>query len=39
MLKKRVSLVYGHDPNNEIISLKKTEKGIRFDKSFLLDEL
>ena len=28
-----------HDPNNEIVSLKKTEKGIRFDKSFLLDEL
>ena len=28
-----------HDPNNEIVSLKKTEKGIRFDKSFLLKEL
>ena len=28
-----------HDPNNEIVSLKKTEKGIRFDKSFLLEEL
>ena len=28
-----------HDPKNEIVSLKKTEKGIRFDKSFLLDEL
>ena len=27
-----------HDPNNEIVSLKKTEKGIRFDKSFLLEE-
>ena len=28
-----------HDPNNEIVSLKKTEKGIRFDKSFSLEEL
>jgi len=28
-----------HDPKNEIVSLKKTEKGIRFDKSFLLEEL
>ncbi len=28
-----------HDPNNEIVSLKKTEKGIRFDESFLLEEL
>ena len=28
-----------HDSNNEIVSLKKTEKGIRFDKSFLLEEL
>ena len=28
-----------HDPNNEIVSLKKTEKGIRFDESFLLEEI
>jgi glyoxylase-like metal-dependent hydrolase (beta-lactamase superfamily II) len=28
-----------HDPNNEIVSLKKTEKGIRFDKSFSINEL
>ena len=28
-----------HDPNNELVSLKKTEKGIRFDESFLLEEL
>ena len=27
-----------HDPNNEMVSLKKTEKGIRFDKYFLLIE-
>ena len=28
-----------HDPNNQLVSLKKTEKGIRFDKSFTLEEL
>ena len=36
---KGYSLFMEHDPYNEIISLKKTEKGIRFDKSFLLEEL
>ena len=28
-----------HDPKNEVVSLKKTEKGIRFGESFLLKEL
>ena len=28
-----------HDPNNQLVSLKKTEKGIRFDKSFTIEEL
>ena len=28
-----------HDPYNEIVSLKKTEKGIRFERSFSLDEI
>ena len=28
-----------HDPYNEIVSLKKTEKGIRFENSFTLKEL
>lgn len=28
-----------HDPYNEVVSLKNTEKGIRFDKSFKLSEL
>ena len=36
---KECLLFMEHDPNNEIVSLKKTEKGIRFDKSFLLEEL
>ena len=36
---KGYSLFMEHDPYNEIISLKKTEKGIRFDNSFSLDEL
>ena len=36
---KECLLFMEHDPNNEIVSLKKTEKGIRFNKSFLLDEL
>ena len=28
-----------HDPYNEIVSLKKTEKGIRFENSFTLKDL
>ena len=28
-----------HDPNHQLVSLKKTEKGIRFDKSFSINEL
>ncbi len=36
---KECLLFMEHDPNNEIVSLKKTEKGIRFDKSFSLEEL
>ena len=28
-----------HDPNNQLVSLKKTEKGIRFDKSFTIEEI
>ena len=36
---KECLLFMEHDPNNEIVSLKKTEKGIRFDRSFLLEEL
>ena len=32
-------LVLEHDPYNEVISLKKTEKGIRLDKSFKFHEI
>ena len=28
-----------HDPHHQLVSLKKTEKGIRFDKSFSINEL
>ena len=28
-----------HDPNNKIISLKETEKGVRFDKAYTFNEL
>jgi len=28
-----------HDPYHQLVSLKKTEKGIRFDKSFSINEL
>ena len=28
-----------HDPYHQVVSLKKTEKGIRFDKSFSINEL
>ena len=36
---KGYCLFMEHDPYNEIVSLKKTEKGIRFEKSFTLKEL
>lgn len=28
-----------HDPSNEVVSLKKTEKGVRFDNSYTLKDL
>ena len=28
-----------HDPHNEIITLKNTEKGVRIDKTFTFDEI
>ena len=37
--KKDYCLFMEHDPYNEIVSLKKTEKGIRFENSFTLKEL
>jgi glyoxylase-like metal-dependent hydrolase (beta-lactamase superfamily II) len=37
--KKGYCLFMEHDPYNEIVSLKKTEKGIRFENSFTLKEL
>ena len=36
---KGYCLFMEHDPYNEIVSLKKTEKGIRFENSFTLKEL
>ena len=32
-------LVLEHDPYNEVISLKKTEKGVRLDRSFKFHEI
>ena len=36
-LKKRALLFLEHDPYNELISLKQSEKGVRMDGSFSLD--
>ena len=38
-LKNSWYLFMEHDPHNEVVCLKKTEKGIRFDESFKLSEL
>ena len=38
-LKNSWYLFMEHDPYNEVVCLKKTEKGIRFNKSFKLSEL
>ena len=36
---KNYYLFMEHDPHNQVLSLKETEKGIRLDKSFALEEL
>ena len=38
-VEKNYYLFLEHDPNNEVTTLKNTEKGIRIDKSFSFNEL
>lgn len=38
-VEKNYYLFLEHDPNNEVITLKNTEKGVRIDRSFSFNEL